>query len=40
MQANIDAGSANLDRSPGTHPEHPQRDTGNLVASIQAKRLK
>lgn len=28
------------DRSPGTHPEHPKRDTGALVASIQAVRVK
>lgn len=26
-------------RSPGTHPDHPVPDTGNLVASIQATRI-
>lgn len=28
-----------LDRSPGVHPDHPKRVTGNLAASIQAERL-
>lgn len=28
------------DRSPGTHPDHPEIDTGTLVNSIQAKRIK
>lgn len=27
------------DRSPGTHPDHPARDTGNLAASIKAVRI-
>lgn len=26
-------------RSPGTHPDHPVPDTGNLVARIQARRI-
>jgi len=28
------------DRSPGTHPDHPQVDTDNLRASISATRLR
>lgn len=36
---NASADSA-TDRSPGTDPDHPKRDTGNLVASIQSVRLK
>lgn len=36
---NVSAGRA-ADRSPGTHPEHPQRDTSTLVNSIQAVRVR
>lgn len=36
MTQNVTAGS---DRSPGTHPEHPRRDTGNLAADISAVRV-
>jgi len=39
MTDNVNAQKASADRSPGTHPEHPKRDTGNLTASIQAVRL-
>lgn len=38
MTDNVSADSA-TDRSPGTHPEHPKRDTGTLAASIQAIRV-
>lgn len=38
MKDNASANSAS-GRSPGTHPEHPQRDTGNLVASIGFERI-
>jgi len=38
MKANASAQSAS-DRSPGTHPEHPTRDSGNLVASISAVKV-
>lgn len=34
------ANAAAPDRSPGTDPEHPQIDTGTLVNSIQAERIK
>jgi len=37
MEHNVSAASSS-DRSPGTHPEHPKRDTGTLVNSIQAVR--
>lgn len=39
MRDNVNAQDAGADRSPGTHPEHPKRDTGDLTASIQAIRL-
>ena len=39
MEANVSAVSAS-DRSPGTHPDHPKRQTGNLVNSIEAVRVK
>jgi len=39
MTNNVNA-QKSVDRSPGTHPEHPQRDTGNLTASIQAVRVR
>lgn len=32
------AGGGN--RSPGTDPEHPRRETGNLAASIKAERVR
>lgn len=35
MEKNASANTSS-DRSAGTHPDHPQRDTGALVASIQA----
>ena len=35
---NASAQSGN-DRSPGTHPNHPKRDTGNLAASISFTRV-
>lgn len=38
MEKNASADSA-TDRSPGTHPEHPVRDTGTLVASLGAQRV-
>jgi len=38
MEDNASAQSAG-GRSPGTHPEHPKRDTGNLVASINFQRI-
>jgi len=39
MTDNVNAQKANA-RSPGTDPEHPKRDIGNLTASIQAVRVK
>jgi hypothetical protein len=39
MEKNVSANTS-ADRSPGTHPDHPQRDTGALVNSIQAVRIK
>lgn len=39
MKNNVSA-DRSADRSPGTHPEHPKVDTGNLRASIQAVRVK
>jgi len=39
MTDNVNAQKA-VDRSPGTHPEHPRRDDGNLTASISAVRVK
>lgn len=39
MTANASAKSSMVSRSPGTHPEHPQRDTGQLIGSIQAVRI-
>ena len=39
MKKNASADSA-TDRSPGTDSDHPTRDTGNLVASIQAVRVR
>lgn len=38
MENNVNA-QKSVDRSPGTDPEHPQRDTGNLTASILAVRI-
>jgi len=38
MKDNASADSAS-DRSPGTKPDHPKRDTGNLVASISFQRV-
>jgi len=37
MESNVSAASS-TDRSPGTAPDHPQVDTGNLKASIEAVR--
>lgn len=39
MEANASAASSGS-RSPGTHPDHPKRETGNLVASINATRVR
>jgi hypothetical protein len=39
ITANASALSA-VERSPGVHPEHPKRVTGNLAASISAQRVK
>lgn len=39
MEKNVSANTS-TDRSPGTHPEHPQRDTSNLVNDISAQRIK
>jgi hypothetical protein len=39
MSANASA-TGSADRSPGTHPNHPQRQSGALVASIQAVRVR
>jgi phage gpG-like protein len=38
MEKNVNAQKSG-DRSPGTHPEHPRRDTGNLTASIKSIRI-
>lgn len=38
MENNVSAVSS-ADRSPGTHPDHPKVDTGNLKSSIQAIRV-
>jgi len=38
MEKNASAASAS-DRSPGVDPDHPMRDTGNLVSSISFERL-
>jgi len=38
MENNASARSS-TNRSRGTHPEHPVRDTGNLVASINFQRI-
>jgi len=35
-QAKRNATAAGAGRSPGTHPTHPQRQTSNLVGSIEA----
>lgn len=40
MEDNVNAQDPSRDRSPGTHPDHPQRDSGNLTASIQATRIR
>lgn len=40
MRDNVNAQDPSGDRSPGTHPDHPKRDTGNLTNSIQATRVK
>jgi len=40
MEDNVNAQDASRDRSPGTDPEHPARDTGNLTADIKAVRVK
>jgi len=39
MTDNVNAQKAS-DRSPGTHPDHPSRDSGNLTASISAVKIK
>lgn len=39
MEDNVNAQDASRDRSPGTHPEHPSRDSGNLTASIMSVRI-
>lgn len=36
MKDNANAQDPSADRSPGTHPDHPVRDSGALTASIQA----
>lgn len=38
MEKNVSAQSSS-DRSPGTHPDHPKTDTGNLRASINFVRV-
>jgi len=38
MEKNASAASS-TDRSPGVDPEHPMRDTGNLVNSISFQRI-
>lgn len=40
MEDNVNAQDPSRDRSPGTHPDHPKRDTGTLTASISAQRLR
>lgn len=39
MTDNVNA-QKSVDRSPGTDPEHPKRDTGTLTNSIQAVRIR
>lgn len=39
MEKNVSAETA-TDRSPGTHPEHPQEQLGNLKGSIAATQVK
>lgn len=39
MKDNTNA-EGGTDRSPGTHPDHPKRDTGNLSASIGFSKVK
>jgi len=39
MKENVNAGEA-ADRSPGTDPEHPKVQLGNLRASITARRIR
>jgi len=38
MEKNVNAQKA-TDRSPGTHPEHPRRQDGNLTGDIGAVRI-
>jgi len=38
MKDNVNAQDAN-GRSPGTHPDHPKRQSGNLTADIEAERI-
>ncbi|UBF23373.1 Mu gpG-like protein [Haloarcula tailed virus 3] len=38
MEDNVSAGTA-TNRSPGTKPDSPKRDTGNLVSSLLATRI-
>ena len=38
MTRNVNAQKAGF-RSPGTHPDHPKRDIGNLTGSIKAVRI-
>lgn len=40
MQDNVNAQDASADRSPGTDPLHPRRDTGTLTNSIKAIRIR
>lgn len=39
MESNAKADNPLVDRSPGTHPDHPVRQSGTLIASIQAVRV-
>jgi len=39
-QIKINATAAAGDRSAGTHPDHPKVQTGNLRASVKARRIK
>jgi hypothetical protein len=39
MEDNVNAQDPSRDRSPGTKPDHPSRDTGNLTASIMSVRI-
>ncbi len=39
MEKNVNA-QKSVDRSPGTHPEHPRRQDGNLTGDIDAVRVR